>query len=359
MATKFTGLYPKDRAWEREGRGSPRPGVLIGGPGARAKQIEYTILFTLHFGTFFGAIWYLATHSTNWVIWSQFIVGYLIVNFGFSVGFHRYFTHKAFECSLAMRYILGITGQMSATGSLRKWAPDHRRHHAFSDRVGDLHSPIVDGHGREMGIVKGLLIAHFGWLWDNAHTDLEMFGKGLLGDPVVEFCHKTRWLWIAFSYLIFPSAWAMLFGNAADILGCVLVGAGLRNFIFLNGVMGTDSFAHVLGYRHFDDESTSTNNWLVAILTLGDGWHNNHHGQPRAASNHINWWEIDPNGMTIFAMEKLGLAWNVQRRAKGRAPIVGQVETVPMQNIPEPHELSGKPAMFANEQSGKEMERVN
>lgn len=346
MADTFTGLYPSDRAWEREGKPHPQKGVLIGGRGARRKHYDMTGLFILHVGTAIGGTWYLLTQPTNWTIWSLFIVGYLMSNFGFSVGFHRYFTHRSFETSKTMRYVLGIMGQMSAMTSVKYWSADHRRHHAFGDRPGDVHSPIVDGHGRPMGKLKGFAMAHFGWLWDNAHTDMDVFGKGLVGDEVVEFCHRTRWHWIAFSYIAFPVAWALLFGSAQDILGCILLGTGLRNFIFMNGVMGTDSAAHLFGYRRFNDDSTSTNNWFIAILTLGDGWHNNHHAQPRAASNHIGWWEFDPNGWTIFAMEKMGLVWNVQRRAKSRVPLAGAAPT-----YPDVHDMPTTPSvMFPEKQ---------
>ncbi len=341
MAEKLTGIYPADRAWEREGKPHPQRGVLIGGPGVRRKHIEMSLLAIVHIGTATGGLWYLFTQPTNWTIWSLFIVGYLLTNFGFSVGFHRYFTHRSFETSLPMRYLIGILGQMAAMTSVKYWVADHRRHHAFGDRPGDVHSPIIDGHGRKMGKLKGLWMGHIGWFWDNAHTDMEVFGKGLVGDPVIEFCHRTRWLWVFVAYVAMPVAWALAFGSAQDIIGCILLGTGLRNFIFLNGVLGTDSLAHLYGYRRFDDDSTSTNNWFIAILTLGDGWHNNHHAQPRAASNHIGWWELDFNGWTIFAMEKLGLVWNVQRRAKSRVPLnMGKTA------YPEVHDMPTKPSLM-------------
>ena len=220
MSERITGLYPSDRAWERAGKPHPQRGVLIGGPGARRKHIDNSGLFALHVGTGMAGLWYLFTQPTNWTIWSLFIFGYLLTNFGFSVGFHRYFTHRSFECSKAMRYVLGITGQMSAMTSVKYWSADHRRHHAFGDRPGDVHSPIVDGHGRPMGKAKGLFISHIGWLWDNAHSDMDVFGKGLVGDEVVEFCHRTRWHWIFVAYVIMPISWALAFGSAHDIVGC-------------------------------------------------------------------------------------------------------------------------------------------
>lgn len=344
MTQGYTGLYPSDRAWEREGKGAPRRGVLVGGKAARAKQVEYSILALLQVGGGLAGAWWAITQPTGWVEWSAFAMGYLIINFGLSVGFHRYFTHKSFETSTAMRYFIGICGQMSCQSSVKKWAADHRRHHAFSDEAGDLHSPVIDGHGRPMSGIKGLLISHFGWLWDNTHTDMEIYGKGLVGDPAVEFCHRTRWFWVAFSLVILPGLWGYAFGGPQAILGTVLVGGFLRTFIFLNGVMGTNSIAHSFGYRRYKDVGNATNSWVINLLVLGDGWHNNHHAHPRAASTQIAWWEWDFNGWTIFAMERLGLVWNVKRPAKARPAILPE-------NIaayPEPHEMGGAPVIFAD-----------
>lgn len=318
MKRKTTGLYPSDRSFERSGAKPPRTGVLIGGSVARAKQHEYAVLFVLHVFGGLGAVWWLLTHSSSWVEWSCFIVGYLLVNLGISVGAHRYFTHRAFECSTPMRYFLGIMAQCAAQGSVRKWAADHRRHHAFADEPGDIHSPHIDGHGRKMGLIKGLGIAHFGWLFDNSHSDMRFYSKGLAGDPAAEFCHRTRWLWVVVSFVIFPALWGLAFGGPEAVIGTVLVGGFLRNFIFLNGVMGVNSFAHRFGYKRFQMRHEARNNWWLNLLVLGDAWHNNHHAHPRSAMAGITWWELDFNGWTILAFEKLGLVWNVQRAPKYR-----------------------------------------
>lgn len=352
--TKSTGIYPSDRVWEKNGNAPPRRGVLIGGAAARAKHLDYAGLFVTQVGGSMLALWWLFTQPTGWVEWSAFVIGYLVINFGLSVGFHRYFTHRAFETSQRMRYFIGICGQMACQGSVKKWAADHRRHHAFADDIGDLHSPQLDGHGRPMNKWKGFAISHFGWLFDNAHTDMTIYGKGLVGDPAVEFCHRTRWFWVAVSMVGFPAAWGYIFGGVDAIIGTVLIGGFLRTFIFLNGVMGTNSLAHMFGYQRFKDVGGATNNWFVNLIVLGDGWHNNHHRHPRSASNTIAWWEWDLNGKTIFAMERLGLVWNVQRRKVTDAvPVLGDhgdgQSVTP--SVAEPHELGGAPVMFSNEKN--------
>jgi stearoyl-CoA desaturase (delta-9 desaturase) len=134
--------------------------------------------------------------------------------------------------------------------------------------------------------------------------------------------------------VLLPAAWALAFGGPEHVVGTVLVGGFLRTFIFLNGVMGTNSLAHYFGYRRYHDVGEATNNWFITVLTLGDGWHNNHHAQPRAASNRVGWWELDFNGWTIETLGKMGLVWNVQKRDKNRPA-----------GYPEPHEMVGKPVM--------------
>ncbi|MEE9433845.1 MAG: acyl-CoA desaturase [Sphingorhabdus sp.] len=311
-----TAIFPADRSWERSGNPSPFVGVGIGGPKARAKQLEYLVVIygLLGIGSVF-ATWWLFTHTTGIVEWSAFTFGYLTINFGLSVGFHRYFSHRSFETTRVVHYLLAITGHMACLGSGINWAADHRRHHAHTNVPGDPYAPNFDGHGRPMQGIKSFFMCHIGWLLDNTYTDVGVYGKGLAGDPALEWCHRTRWFWVIFSLFILPAGWALLFGGPEHIVGTILIGGLLRTFIFANGVGFTNSLAHGFGYSRFKDCGDATNNWFVALLTLGDGWHNNHHNAPRAANNLIGWWEIDINGWTIEALEKLGLAWNVQKRS--------------------------------------------
>lgn len=333
QSMKSTALYPLDRAWDRAGKASPHVGVLVGGPAARAQHIEYSIVFYLMQGLGSAlAVWWLFTQPTGWVEWSGFISGYLIVNFGVSVGFHRYFTHRSFETSRWMHTLLGICGQMASMGSVINWVADHRRHHAFTNVPGDPYGPKFDGYGRPMKGFRSFWMSHLGWLHDNTHSDWNIFAKGIANDPVLQFCHRTRYFWAFFSMILLPTAWALAFGGPEHIIGTILIGGCLRCFIFSNGVAFTNSLAHSYGYQNFPEKSGSTNNWFVALLTFGDGWHNPHHDAPRVASNRVKWWEFDFNGSTIHAMEKLGLAWNVQRRiaAKSSPPASNVSPAMPM-----------------------------
>ena len=313
MATAFSDIQPDHYEPEEQ---HPQNGVIIGGPAARAKRIEYGILLSAMTLGSIGALYWVLTHPTGWVEWSAFLFGFALINMGVGIGYHRYFTHRSFEAGPKMRLAIGIMAQMATQASVLKWAADHRRHHAFSDQVGDLHSPHIDGHGRPMSKWKGLAIAHLGWLFDNTTSDLNVYGKGLIDDPQVLWCHKYRWHIAIFSVFILPTLWALTFGGPEHIIGTILIGGLFRNFFFLNFVMGVNSLNHVFGSRRFDTKDDSRNQWFMAWMTFGDGWHNNHHMHPRAASSQIAWWEFDLNGQIIYLWEKMGLVWNVQRAPK-------------------------------------------
>lgn len=175
-------------------------------------------------------------------------------------------------------------------------------------------------------------MCHLGWLHDNTHTDLSIYGKGITDDPLLQFCHRYRYVLAVASMIVLPAVWALVFGGPEHVIGTILIGGCLRCFIFSNGVASNNSLAHTFGYRHFKDErSGATSNWFSTIITLSDGWHNAHHESPRIASNKVAWWEFDFNGSTIHLMEKLGLAWNVQRRSAALiASVTGNKSAIPL-----------------------------
>ncbi|GLK69457.1 acyl-CoA desaturase [Hansschlegelia plantiphila] len=291
----------------------PRAGVKVGGPAALRKRIEYgTLVGSMATGSLF-AVWWLLNHSMTWIEWTSLGVGYVIINVGVGMGYHRYFTHKSFETSKPMRYAIGVLAQLCCQGSVLRWVADHRRHHAHADHCGDVHSPVVDGMCNNEGTLKGLFHSHIGWLMDPTTTDLDVFARDLQQDPVVMWCHRTRWFWAFFSLAGAPFAFGYAFGGWEHGVGSMLVGGFLRTFLFLNMVLAVNSIGHTFGTERFDNHSHAKNNWVLALLTFGDGWHNNHHRHPRNAYAGLTWWEIDVNGYIISGLEKLGLVWNVVR----------------------------------------------
>ncbi len=289
-----------------------RRGVAYGTQDAASRRVEHlTYVIVKQGGGLLGLAW-VALQPTGWIEWSGFALFYVLNILGMSLGYHRYFTHRSFETSRPMRYALGALAQFGMYGSLRRWCADHRRHHAFSDRPGDPHSPHIGNRGQPIAGVEGLRHAHLGWLYDDCVTSLEIYGKGVVGDPAIEWAHRTRWFWMAVSLVGLPALWGYALGGAAAVPGAILVAGFLRAALATHAIAAVYSFGHIYGYRNFEVGDTSRNNLLLGYLTLGEGWHNNHHAHGRAASNRVRFWEVDMTAWLIRAMEMTGLVWNVR-----------------------------------------------
>ena len=168
---------------------------MIAGPAAWKKRIDNTFLIGFPLAGSVGSIFWFRSHPIHWVEVITFAVGYFIVGMGTGVGFHRYFSHKSFETSPWVAYMLGAFGSMSFQSSLLTWTSDHRRHHSHTDNCGDNHSPFVDGHCDHENTLRGLLLAHIGWMFDDTVTDLNIYGRDLVRDPVIQFYSRTHYIW--------------------------------------------------------------------------------------------------------------------------------------------------------------------
>ena len=321
MATKYGGAssttFERDWVIHPDEAGlddvaGPILGVRHGGRAALAKRAEVVFYMITKQGGGLVALWYVATHPTDLVEWSGFAVFYVMNILAMALCYHRYFMHRAFETSRPMQYVLGIWGQLGAYGSLRNWCIDHRRHHARSDRPGDTHSPHFDAYGRPLQGLKGFRHGHMGWLLDDSTTDHKVYGKGLVDDPVLTFCHHTRFFWYVISVLLLPALWAFAFAGPEAILGTILIAGCLRMALSLQFIAMVNSVCHRYGTQRFKGEGKAQNNLIVALLTLGEGWHNNHHAHPRAANAGMTRSEVDVCSWVILGLEKLGLIWNVR-----------------------------------------------
>lgn len=255
------------------------------------------------------------TGFLDWVDVGIFAVMYLWSGFGVTVGYHRLLTHGAFETKPWLRYTFAIAGSMGVQGAVIHWVADHRKHHAFSDQEGDPHSPHLHGGDGFIGALKGLFHAHVGWLWEyHATSDYKRYARDLYEDPTMLRIHK------AFPFLLLAT-FAVPF-----ILGFVLTGFTLNGGLtamFWGGLVrvtlqqhatwSVNSICHFFGTQRFDSDDHATNVWWVAIPSLGEAWHHNHHTFPRSAEHGLKKSEIDPSAMLIRGLEKAGLAWNVVR----------------------------------------------
>jgi stearoyl-CoA desaturase (delta-9 desaturase) len=240
---------------------------------------------------------------------------YLLTALGVTLGYHRMFTHRAFESSRTFRAIVAILGSMAVQGSVITWVADHRKHHTFTDQEGDPHSPHLAGPGF-WGAVKGLWHAHIGWLFETVGTaERERFAADLLKDRVLRVVDKLFFLWVGLSLALpFALGWIVGGGLGAAITA-LLWGGFVRVFLLHHVTWSINSVCHFIGRKRFDIEDESRNVFWLAPLSMGEAWHHNHHAFPTSAFHGLSRLErlADPTGLLIALLEKLGIVWNVVR----------------------------------------------
>ncbi|MGZ5361711.1 MAG: acyl-CoA desaturase [Solirubrobacterales bacterium] len=253
----------------------------------------------------------------NLVGWSDLAVMaamYLLTALGITVGFHRLLTHRAFQTPKWLEYLFAALGSMAVQGPVIAWVADHRKHHAHTDEEGDPHSPHV-GHGDGVvGVLRGLWHAHVGWLLvEQGRAEWKRYAPDLYEDPRMRFLSR-HFVALVVLGLVLPAA--LGFALTGTLLGAAtgLLWGGLVRVFFVHHITwSVNSICHFAGSRRFDTDDHSTNVFWLALPSLGEAWHHNHHAFPRSARHGLRRWELDPSALVIAALEKAGLARNVVR----------------------------------------------
>jgi stearoyl-CoA desaturase (Delta-9 desaturase) len=245
-----------------------------------------------------------------------FAIMYALTAIGVTVGFHRLLTHRAFKTRPWLRYTLAVLGSMSLQGPVIDWVADHRKHHTFTDEEGDPHSPHA-GHGAGLkGMARGLWHAHVGWLFEtHGQASSKRFARDLVEDPTMRRINKA-FPWIALASLALPFLLGVALSGGSLVAGglSALVWAGLvRIFLVHHVTWSINSICHFFGSRRFDTDDESTNVFWLALPSLGEAWHHNHHAFPQSAFHGLRWYELDPSGWLILGLAKVGLASEVVR----------------------------------------------
>ncbi len=215
-----------------------------------------------------------------------------------TAGYHRYFAHRSYRTGRAFQFVLAFGGCTAAQKGPLWWAGHHRIHHRYADTIDDPHTPR-----------KGFWWSHVGWILGddtsdrpaNSMKDFEKF-------PEIRFISKQDWI----------APWAL--GLACFLIGGwsgLLIGFFLSTVLLWHSTFLINSLAHVRGRRRFETRDTSRNNALLALLTLGEGWHNNHHHHAHLARQGLRWWEIDVSWYVLVVLEKLHVIWGVRRPRQG------------------------------------------
>jgi stearoyl-CoA desaturase (delta-9 desaturase) len=236
---------------------------------------------------------------------------YALSGAGMTVGFHRLLAHRAFEAGPGLRACLVICGCLTGQGPPFYWVANHRRHHKFSDRPGDPHSPYWEGSTSLRG-VRGFWHSHAGWTLSHELTDTLAYCRDLFRDPIVRAINKHYLRWFALG-LVFPAAVGGALEGFPGAVSGFLWGGLVRLFLVYHVTLAINSVTHLIGSRPFATREQSRNCALLAVPSLGESWHNNHHAFPSSAQFGLVRGQIDLGGVLIRVLEHLGLARHVKR----------------------------------------------
>jgi len=238
-------------------------------------------------------------------------VAYVISGLGVTVGFHRHFTHGSFKARRPLRVALGVAGSLALQGSVVAWVADHRRHHAFSDKEGDPHSPWLFGTG-PLAIARGFWHAHMGWLLGRDRSNARRFAPDLLADDDLVAIDR-HFVLLTVASLGIPAlvggllSWS-LWGALTALLWGGLVRVGLLHHV----TWSINSICHMVGDRPFVSRDRSANVWWLAVLSFGESWHNLHHADPTCARHGVRRGQVDISARVVWIFEKLGWAHEVR-----------------------------------------------
>ena len=246
--------------------------------------------------------------------WHDIVIGlvfYVVSGMGISMGFHRHFTHSSFKARKPLRIALAVAGSMAIEGPVLVWVADHRRHHKYSDKAGDPHSPWRFGNDWK-ALVKGFCWAHMGWMFNPARTSQQKFCPDLLADRTIRRMSRLFPLWVAISMLgpaLIGGLWSMsLTGALTAFFWASLVRISLLHHV----TWSINSVCHTFGNEDFQSRDKSRNVAWLAIPSFGESWHNLHHADPTCARHGALRGQIDISARVIRWAEKLRWAWDVR-----------------------------------------------
>ena len=281
-------------------------------PGHRRLMLAIVILPVL------GSVWALydlATRGISALDLTLLVTLYLLTGFGIEFGYHRALSHRAVQTGRALEIVFAVLGAMAGQGRLLYWVANHRRHHMHSDTMDDPHSPHMkrDADGdHALGWLSGFWHAHVGWVFSEQMTNCALFAKDVLKKPHLMLIDRL-FLPITLLGLLIPA----LIGAAVThswrgAFDAMLWGGLVRIFLINQATWSVASLCHRYGKRPYDTGDFSGNIALVALVSFGAGWQNNHHAFPNSATTGLRWWQIDLTKWLINLLDVFGLVHSVR-----------------------------------------------
>jgi stearoyl-CoA desaturase (delta-9 desaturase) len=280
-------------------------------PKRSGEQTALLIFIVVPFLALLVAVPFAWGRALHWHDVLIAFVLYVFTGLGITVGYHRFFTHGSFRAGTPLTVVLAVAGSMAIEGPVLRWVADHRRHHAFSDRDGDPHSPWRYGESVP-ALMRGLFHAHLGWLFDPENTNPRRYAPDLLRNRAVMLVSRAFAPIVLFS-LGLPALLGWLItgtwqGAATTFFWGSLVRVGLLHHV----TWSINSICYAMGKRPFRSRDRSGNVWWLALLSFGESWHNLHHADPTCARHGVLPGQIDPSARTIRIFEQLGWATQVR-----------------------------------------------
>jgi stearoyl-CoA desaturase (Delta-9 desaturase) len=289
----------------------PAPKPITEGMRPGSEQIILYILVLVPFIALLAAVPALWGWGLGWHDVVLALAFYVVSGLGVTVGFHRYFTHGGFKAKRWLRITLALAGSLAVQGPVIRWVADHRRHHMFSDKEGDPHSPWR--FGTSVGaLTKGMWHAHMGWLFNRERTNEERFTPDLLADRDLRRIDNLFPVWLTVTLLAPPligGLWSMSWHGALT----AFFWASLVRISFLHHITwSVNSVCHVIGERPFTARDKSANFWPLAIISFGESWHNSHHADPTCARHGVLKGQLDVSARVIRWFERFGWVYDVR-----------------------------------------------
>ena len=275
------------------------------------EQVALYIFVLVPFAATIAAVPLAWGWGIGWTDVILMVAWYLVSSLGITVGFHRFFTHGSFKANRGLKIALAIAGSMAIEGPVIRWVADHRRHHAFSDREGDPHSPWRFGNTLG-GLTKGFWFAHVGWFFDPERTNQEKYAPDLLADPDLRRIDRLFPFWIACTLLGPAAIGGLASWSWAGALTAFFWASLVRVCVLHHVTWSINSVCHLIGERPYASRDRSANFWPLAILSMGESWHNSHHADPTCARHGVDRGQLDISARTIWLFEKLGWATDIR-----------------------------------------------
>ncbi len=293
----------------QRGAGTPKP-LMAGRRGSTEQGFLYFFVVA-PFLAVLAAIPVAWGWGASWLDIGLFFAFFIIGGMGVTMGYHRYFTHGSFKAKRGLKIALAVAGGLSIEGKVITWVADHRRHHAYSDKEGDPHSPWR--YGNTTGaLIKGFYYAHTGWMFDREKTNKERFTPDLMRDRDIRTINSLFPVLMLFSLLGPALIGGLVTMSWAGAASAFFWGGLVRIFFLHHVTWSVNSICHTIGERPFASRDKSANFWPLAIPSFGESWHNSHHADPTAARHGTLKGQLDITARAIWLAEKLGWAHDVR-----------------------------------------------